>query len=405
MRPSPRNGLLVMLLFRLCHAQDDALPSPGPEPAPPSLGDVIDAVKAAFEQAVQISTTGAVREALEEVVEELTPQKSLVDQSVADKDEAKESNQEQGGQLTAGEPKSLEGLTQDIEASEVIEAQEESLIPEPLQKSVKKPVELVLEALDSVLESEESVLKDEGDEGITEEIDSDDSSPLQIDSDKHKENKSGDKSDLEVEEGAGNQGQGVTEKEPPFSEKIKEEALENEPVQMTEGNSDSELSQEERQTVTAQMGTDGGLVDTEEAEQEEDEQIAAKTEEGAIEVEAKRHELKAGSEAHHQRVSKEDDSLSTDKTVPEKTEEEPEVTVDMREPIKLQESTTTKTKATGGKRLDASNVNEIIVSKEPATNDEGELVLNPDEELPPTPVLKLRLGEIDGAPVEEKVKA
>ncbi|KAL1249368.1 hypothetical protein QQF64_020373, partial [Cirrhinus molitorella] len=83
----------------------DALPSPDPEPAPPSLGDVIDAVKAAFEQAVQISTTGAVREALERGVVELkTPAEQSPAVETAVDYTTEEAAKEEAVVLTAGEP-------------------------------------------------------------------------------------------------------------------------------------------------------------------------------------------------------------------------------------------------------------------------------------------------------------
>lgn len=56
-----------------------------------------------------------------------------------------------------------------------------------------------------------------------------------------------------------------------------------------------------------------------------------------------------------------------------------------------------------GKTHEASDVNEIITSRDPNKNNQGVPVLmNTVEELQPTPVLKLRLGDTD-APVEELV--
>ncbi len=56
-----------------------------------------------------------------------------------------------------------------------------------------------------------------------------------------------------------------------------------------------------------------------------------------------------------------------------------------------------------GKRLEASDVNEIITSRDPNKNNQGAPeLMNTVEELPPTPVLKLRLGDTD-APVKEQV--
>ncbi|XP_056316616.1 fibrous sheath CABYR-binding protein isoform X2 [Danio aesculapii] len=415
------NGLLVMLLFHLCHAQDDALSSPDPERAPPSLGDVIDAVKAAFEQAVQISTTGAVREALEEVVEELTPPKTPSDQSTVEETTADhtETAEEQAEVLPEEEPdahiletseQTHEEESQDTEPSEVIQGlidQEDSSISEP----VIKPEEIVLEATDSVQEPAESVLHDpeiiEEGEPTTEETKSDDLT-VQIYPDMQEENKSGatemNNGGKKVEEDA------FIEEEAQLSEideraameRIKEVELtvdgegpqEEESVEMQEVNTESEPSEEERQAVTAQMGTDGGVVDMDEVEQEEEKQETLK--EGVIEVEAKREEVKEGSEARLQKVSKEEVVPSTERTAPE-------VVVDTRGPIKLQEPVITKSEATGGKAHEASDVNEIIISSDPNIDDKGEpALMNIVEELVPTPILKLRAGETDGTLVEER---
>lgn len=54
---------------------DAALPSPSPETH--SLGDVMDAVKAAFMEAVKISENDAVQAVFEQVVEELGPQENI----------------------------------------------------------------------------------------------------------------------------------------------------------------------------------------------------------------------------------------------------------------------------------------------------------------------------------------
>ncbi|XP_016299467.1 probable serine/threonine-protein kinase kinX [Sinocyclocheilus anshuiensis] len=445
------NGLLVMLLFHLCQAQDDALPSPGPKSAPPSLGDVIDAVKAAFEQAVQISTTGTVREALEQVVGELSPQKTPEEQSpvveTAVDYTTEVAAKEEAVVLTAGKPDAhllesseqtfeepaQEGLTQDIEPAEEIQGlipQDESTISEPDEKSVIKPGELVLEAVNSVQEPVESVLQDleivEVGEAMTEESHADES-PVQKYPDTQKEKQSERVAaemqvveDEDVEEPE----QGFIEKEAQLSEmeektakgeiekvdvmisrgqvklqgQQEEESVER---QDTEWDKESEHSQEEWQAVTAQMGPDGCVVDMDEVEQEEGEQEVAKTEEGVIEVEARREEVEAGSEAQLQKVSREEEVHPTDKTVLEKTQQEPEVTVYTRGPIKLQEPVITKSKATGGKTHEASDVNEIITSRDPNKNNQGVPVLmNTVEELPPTPVLKL--GDT-GAPVEEHV--
>jgi len=58
-----------------------------------------------------------------------------------------------------------------------------------------------------------------------------------------------------------------------------------------------------------------------------------------------------------------------------------------------------------GKTHEASDVNEIINSRNPNGKNLGEPVLmNTIEELPPTPVLKLRLGDTD-APMGEHVES
>ncbi|KAK7166471.1 hypothetical protein R3I93_006290 [Phoxinus phoxinus] len=434
------NGLLVMLLFHLCQAQDDALPSPDPEPAPPSLGDVIDAVKAAFEHAVQISTTGVVREALEHVVGEITPQKTPAEQESPSVENTADHTIEEAAEevhLSEGEPDvhksesneqtyeetARKGLAQDIEPAEGIQgliAQEESSISEPEQKSVIKPLDP--EATDSIQEPVESVLQDPEivgvGESMTEESQSEES-PVQTYTVTQKENESGrgaveiNKGSKEVEEGAEEPWQGLIEDKGKVEVEVTigggevkvEVPQEEESVERQEKDTESEHSEEEWQAVTAQMGTDGGVVDMDEVEQEEEEQGAAKTEESVIEVETSREEVKAGSEAQLQKVSREEDVLPTDKTVPEKTQQEPEVTVDTKGPIKLQDPVITESKATGGKTHEASDVNEIINSRDPNGESLGEPVLmNTIEELPPTPVLKLRLGDAD-APMEEHVES
>ncbi|KAI2668637.1 hypothetical protein H4Q32_005396 [Labeo rohita] len=418
------NGLFVMLLFHLCQAQDDALPSPDPEPAPPSLGDVIDAVKAAFEQAVQISTTGAVREALEQVVGELnTPEEQSPAVETAVDYTTEEAAKEKAVVLSGGEPDAhmlksseqtyeepaQEGLTEDIEPEDKIEgliAQDESLVSEPEEKSA----ELDPEAADAVQEPVESVLQDPETEPMIEESHSEES-PVQIYSDTQKENESGivvaemNKESKEVEdEDVEEPEQGLSEMEAkiPLGEIEKVEVTingedikiqgqqEEESVkkQDTEWDTKSEHSQEEWQAVTAQMGPDGGVVDMDEVKQKEEEQGVAKTEEGVIEV------------------RREEEVPPTDKTVLDKNQHEPEVAVDTKGPIKLQEPVITKSKATGdftGKTHEASDINEIITSRDPNKNNQGVPVLiNTIEELPPTPVLKLRVGDTE-APVEEHV--
>ncbi|KAK2908729.1 hypothetical protein Q8A67_004566 [Cirrhinus molitorella] len=429
------NGLFVMLLFHLCQAQDDALPSPDPEPAPPSLGDVIDAVKAAFEQAVQISTTGAVREALEQVVGELkTPAEQSPAVETAVDYTTEEAAKEEAVVLTAGEPDAhmlksgeqtneepaQEGLAQDTEPAEEIQdliAQDEALVLEPKEKLVK----LDLEAVESVQEPVESVLQDPGTvevgEPMTEESHSEES-PVQIYPDTRKEKELGigaaemNKESKEAEdEDVEDPEQGLSEMEAkiPLGETENVEVTisggevtvqgqqEKESVeeQNTEWDNESKRSQEEWQAVTAQMGPDGSVVDMDEVKQEEEEQGVAKTEVGVIEVEARREEAEA---------SREEEVPPTDKTVLNKTQQEPEVAVDTKGPIKLQEPVITKSKATGdftGKTHEASDVNEIITSRDPNKNNQGVPVLmNTVEELLPTPVLKMRLGDTE-APVEE----
>ncbi|XP_052402113.1 golgin subfamily A member 6-like protein 6 isoform X2 [Carassius gibelio] len=435
------NGLLVVLLFHLCQAQDDAIPSPDPELAPPSLGDVSDAVKADFEQAVQISTTDTVHEASEQVVGELSPQKTPEEQSPMVETTADYTTEaaakEEAVVLTAGEPDAhLLESTQDIEPAEEIQGLiPQASISEPDEKSVIKPGELVLEAVDSVQEPVESVLQDpkiaEVGDTMTEESHADES-PVQMFPDTQKDKQSERvAAEMEVveDENVEEPEQGFIEKEAQVSEmeektgkgeiekvevmisrgqvklqgQQKEESLER---QDTEWDKESEHSQEEWQAVTAQMAPDGGVVDMDEVEQEEEEQEVAKTEEGVIEVEARREEVEAGSEAQLWKVSREKEVHPADKTVLEKTQQEPEVTVDTWGPIKLQEPVITKSKATGdftGKTHEASDVNEIITSRDPNKNNQGVPVLmNTVEELQPTPVLKLRLGDTD-AQAEEHV--
>jgi len=332
---------------------DDALPSPDPEPAPPSLGDVIDAVKAAFEHAVQISTTGGVREALEHVVGEITPQKSPAEQESPSVENTADHPIEEAAEevhLSEGEPDMhmsesneqtyeetpQKGLAQDIEPAEVIQgliAQEE-----PEEKSVITPLDL--EATDSIQEPVESVLQDLEIVGVgepmTEESQSEES-PVHSYTVTQKENEPErgaaemNKGGKEVEEGAEEPGQGFIEDKGKTEVEVKiggeevkvEVPQEKDSVERQEKDTESEHSEEGWQAVTAQMGTDGGVVDMDEVEQEEEEQRAAQTEESVIEVETNREEVKAGSEARFQKVSREEDVLPTDKTVPEKTQQEP----------------------------------------------------------------------------------
>ncbi len=329
-------------------------------------------MKAAFEQAVQISTTGTVHKALEQVVGELSPQKTPEEQSPAVETAVdyttEEAAKEEAVVLTAGEPDAhmlesneqtfeepaQEGLTQDIELAEEIQGliPQESSISEPDEKSVIKPGELILEAVDSVQEPLESVLQDpeivEVGEPMTEESHAYES-PVQMypDSQKEKLSERG-AAEMQVveDEDVEEPEQGFVEKEAQLSEmeektskggiekvevtisrgqvklqgQQEEESMERED---TEWDKESEHSQEEWQAVTAQMGPDGGVVDMDEVEQEQEEQEVAKTEEGVIEVEARREEVEAGSEAQLQKVSREEEVHPTEKTVLKKTQQEP----------------------------------------------------------------------------------
>ncbi|XP_026100202.1 sodium/potassium/calcium exchanger 1-like [Carassius auratus] len=358
------NGLLMMLLFHLCQAQDDALPSPDPEPAPPNLGEMIDAVKAAFEQAVQISTTGTVREALEQVVGELVPQKTQAEHSPAVGTEAdyttEEAAKEEAVVLTAGEPHVLmsesseqtsqqpaqEGLTQDTEPADEIQGLAKSSTSKPEEKSEEKPVELVLETVESILQDHDIV---EVGKPMAEESHSE-KSTVQLYTDTQKENES-ERGALEMNKGSKeaedrdleDPEKGFIEKEPQLSETEEKTAkgeLENVEVpievkvqgpeeedsvkrQDTEWATESEHSQEEWQAVTAQMGTDGGVADMDEVEQEEEEQEVAKSQEGVTEVKARREEEYSRSEAQLQKVSTQEEVPPSANTVPEKTQQEP----------------------------------------------------------------------------------
>lgn len=302
---------------------------------------MIDAVKAAFEQAVQISTTGAVREALEQVVGELnTPEEQSPAVETAVDYTTEEAAKEKAVVLSGGEPDAhmlksseqtyeepaQEGLTEDIEPEDKIEgliAQDESLVSEPEEKSA----ELDPEAADAVQEPVESVLQDPETEPMIEESHSEES-PVQIYSDTQKENESGivvaemNKESKEVEdEDVEEPEQGLSEMEAkiPLGEIEKVEVTingedikiqgqqEEESVkkQDTEWDTKSEHSQEEWQAVTAQMGPDGGVVDMDEVKQKEEEQGVAKTEEGVIEV------------------RREEEVPPTDKTVLDKNQHEP----------------------------------------------------------------------------------
>ncbi|MCJ8749208.1 hypothetical protein PDJAM_G00173750 [Pangasius djambal] len=83
-------GLLVVLLLHLCQGQDPALPSPSPESALPSLVDVMDAVKAAFMEAVKISKDDAARAVFEQVVEDLGPQENIAEKPPATADDTED---------------------------------------------------------------------------------------------------------------------------------------------------------------------------------------------------------------------------------------------------------------------------------------------------------------------------
>lgn len=330
-------------------------------------------MKAAFEQAVQISTTGTVREALEQVVGELSPEKTPEEQSpeieTAVDYTTEEASKEEAVVLTAGEPDAhmlesnektfeepaQESLTQDIELAEEIQGlipQDESSISEPDEKSVIKPGELVFEAVDSVQEADESVLQDpeiaEEGEPMIDESHADES-PVQMypDSQKEKQPERG-AAEMQVveDEDMEEPEHGFIEKEAQLSEmedttskgeiekgeattsrgqvklqgQQEEESMER---QDTEWDKESEHSQEEWQAVTAQMDPDGGVVDMDEVDQEQEEQEVGKTEEGVFEVEARREEVKAGSEAQLPKVSREEEVHPTDKTVLEKNQQEP----------------------------------------------------------------------------------
>ncbi|GAA6091912.1 ABC transporter F family member 4 isoform X1 [Tachysurus ichikawai] len=83
-------GLSVVFLLHLCQAQDAALPSPSPESALHSLDDVMDAVKAAFMEAVKISENDAVRAVFDQVVEELGPQENIAEDPPATADDTED---------------------------------------------------------------------------------------------------------------------------------------------------------------------------------------------------------------------------------------------------------------------------------------------------------------------------
>lgn len=165
---------------------DAAPPSPDPEPAPPSLGDVINAVKAAFEQAIQISTDGAVHEALEKAAEEHAPRKTPAEQAPAAENVADHTTEEAAAVrvseeetvvLTVGEPdahvsesneqtdeESVQGpaqeatLTQDTDEEPTIE--QESFQERSDSEPVKSIEELVRKAVETVVQEPggESVL-------------------------------------------------------------------------------------------------------------------------------------------------------------------------------------------------------------------------------------------------------
>ncbi|KAF5902258.1 putative serine/threonine-protein kinase kinX isoform X2 [Clarias magur] len=65
-------------------------PSPSPESALPSLGDVMDAVRAAFMETVKISKDDAARAVFEQVVEELGPQENIAEKPLATADDTED---------------------------------------------------------------------------------------------------------------------------------------------------------------------------------------------------------------------------------------------------------------------------------------------------------------------------
>ncbi|KAI4874499.1 hypothetical protein NFI96_018179 [Prochilodus magdalenae] len=105
---------------------DVAPSSPSHEPAPPSLIDVIDAVKAAFEQAVKISKDKAVQEVFEQVVEELVPQQDVAEQSTA------EDATEEG----AADPTALQSMQEQDGEQDVVK-HEVGLVQEPVERPVE----------------------------------------------------------------------------------------------------------------------------------------------------------------------------------------------------------------------------------------------------------------------------
>ncbi|KAL6466740.1 hypothetical protein MHYP_G00245440 [Metynnis hypsauchen] len=124
----------------------DAVPRPpNPEPAPPSLVDVIDAVKAAFEQAVKISEDNAVREVFEQVVEELVPQQDIAMQSPAIADGAEDATEEGTAGLTA-----LHAVQEQAEAT--LDSSEQ-MLAQPNGEAVKDEVGLVQESAENPVES------------------------------------------------------------------------------------------------------------------------------------------------------------------------------------------------------------------------------------------------------------
>ncbi|KAL7841510.1 hypothetical protein SRHO_G00252010 [Serrasalmus rhombeus] len=132
-------GLLVLVLLQLCHAKDAVPQPPNPEPAPPSLVDVIDAVKAAFEQAVKISEDNAVREVFEQVVEELVPQQDIAMQSPAVADGAEDAIEEGTAALDSSE-QTLAQPNGEAVKDEVVLVQES--VENPVE-SVHQPNELI----------------------------------------------------------------------------------------------------------------------------------------------------------------------------------------------------------------------------------------------------------------------
>ncbi|KAA0722405.1 hypothetical protein E1301_Tti007139 [Triplophysa tibetana] len=435
-----------------------ATPSLDPEPAPPSLGDVINAVKAAFEQAIQISTEGSVHVALEKTAEEHVPRKTPTEQppmseNVADhtteEAAAVRVSEEETADLTAGEPdahvsesneqtdeESVQGPAQEAKLAQDTDEEplrliEHEMFPkersdsEPVkttEESSIKAVELVVEVVESVEEPEksggESVLLDPqvvtvgepNTENFAKHLEMEESPVHAFTADTQYDNKHGREAGGEEVE----RSPGVTENawKPQVSEMEKTVGTKRVEVTIASEDVKSEGLQEDVKMLP-------GVIERPESETEleltQEERNAGIVVEGVVGVvveeqleeehEAEVEAEKVKTETEHQTFLGEVEVPPTGKTAPVETQQEAEVTVNTKGSMKWQEPVIKKVQATGDRAHEVNDVNEIITSRDPFENSHGEPALvNSVVDIPPTPTLGLGLKENSKASGQEAWK-